>query len=272
MHFKRVSAVSILMAAATLVQPAAVQANDEPWPLVRQEIYGDKVIKETGAPFAFYAPAQAADAAVVPLDIRFPAPIAGKVQTLTLVIDRNPMPIAATFTFEEAYRQLDVGERALSTRVRIDNFSKVRAILETTDGEIYMVTKFIAGAGGCSAAASKDPDEALATMGKVQVKSNSSSVHGQTWRDGIVMLRHPNFTGMQMNAKTRNFTPARYVDKLEVRLGDKLLFAMTGGISISENPNLRFTYGVAAVADRLSVTATDTEKAQFAGDQDDSGT
>lgn len=97
-------------------------------------------------------------------------------------------------------------------------------------------------------------------------------MHGESWREGTVMIRHPNFTGMQMDAKTKNFTPARYVDKVEVRLGDKLLFAMTGGISISENPNFRFTYGTAAVVDRLSVEAKDTENAAFSGREPDGGT
>lgn len=271
--FKRLALLAIpglLAAVACAATPAT--AGEDGWPTIRSAVFGERQIKETSAPFALYAPAQAADASVVPIDVRFPAMIAGKVKALTLIIDRNPMPVAATFTFEDAYRQLDIGERTLATRVRIDSFSKVRAILETTDGELFMIAKFVAGAGGCSAPNSKDPEEALRTMGKMQVKSALSGVHDGSWRDGIVMIRHPNFTGMQMDAKTRNFTPARFVDKLEVRSGDKLLFSMTGGISISENPNLRFTYGIAAVADQLSVTAKDTENAKFSGAENDSGT
>lgn len=266
--FRHLAAIAV---AFTMLSAPIAFADTDAWPDIRQHAFGKREIKDAGTQFALYAPAQAADASVVPLDIRFPSPIAANVKALTLVIDRNPMPVAATFTFEDAYRTLDIGERTLSTRVRIDNFSKVRAIVETTDGHLLMVTKFVAGAGGCSAPASKDPDEALASMGKVQVKANASPVHGATWRDGTVMIRHPNFTGMQMDAKTRQFTPARFVDKLEVRLGDKLLFSMIGGISISENPNLRFTYGIAAVADQLSVSAKDTENAQFAGTETGDG-
>lgn len=265
---------TLLMLALSAVLSAATPAfaDTDPWHEIRQHAFGDRPVVDAGGKFALYAPAQAADAAVVPLDIRFPSTIAPKVKSLTIVIDRNPAPVAATFTFADAYRRLDIGERVLSTRVRIDNFSKVRAILETTDGELLMITKFVAGAGGCSAPASKDPDEALAAMGKVQVKSLVSAMHGSAWRDGTVMIRHPNFTGMQLDPKTRNLTPARYVDKVEVRLGDQILFTMTGGISLSENPNLRFTYGIAAVADRLSVQAQDTENASFAGGEGDSGT
>ena len=38
-----------------------------------------------------------------------------------------------------------------STRVRIDSFSHVRAVLETEDGTLHMATKFVAAAGGCGA-------------------------------------------------------------------------------------------------------------------------
>lgn len=257
---------------ATCLGTSSTSADSGPWVEIKRHAFGERTIVDAGATFALYVPAQAADAAVVPLDIRFPAAIAGKVQSLTLVIDLNPVPIAATFSFTDAYRHLDIGERALSTRVRIDNFSKVRAILETTEGQLLMISKFVTGAGGCSAPASKDPDEAIASLGAVRVKVATSQPHGTNWRDGTVMVRHPNFTGMQMDAKRGAMTPARYVDKLEVRLGDKLLFSMLGGISISENPHLRFTYGTTAVADRLSVMATDTENASFSGAEVDDGT
>jgi sulfur-oxidizing protein SoxY len=264
-------AVFALLAVIFAASIPAHGADHDPWPQIQEHAFGSRQIKDGASAFALYAPAQAADAAVVPLDIRFPSSIAGKVKGLTLVIDRNPVPIAATFAFTDVYRRLDIGERTLSTRVRVDNFSKIRAILETTDGSLLMITKFVAGAGGCSAPASKDPEEALAAMGKVHVKAATSEPHGAIWRDGTVMIRHPNFTGMQMDTKRQALTPARYVDKVDVHLGEQLLFSMLGGISISENPHLRFTYGTAAVSDRLSVKAKDTENTEFAGDQGDSG-
>jgi sulfur-oxidizing protein SoxY len=246
-------------------------AGQDPWPSIKATVFGDRAIAETTAPFALYAPAQAADAALVPVSIRLPAQTAVSAKALTLIIDRNPAPIAAAFEFGDAFRDGPaIGERVIATRVRIDSFSKLRAVLETTDGKLHMIAKFVAGAGGCSALPSKDADEALASLGKVRVKSNRSDVHDPAWREGIVMVRHPNFTGLQMNPKTGNFTPARFVDKLEIKRGGKLVVAVSGGISLSEDPNLRFIY--AAVDDApLSVSGSDNAGAKFQGAEGDPG-
>ena len=62
------------------------------------------------------------------------------------------------------------GERSISTRVRINDFSHVRAILETEDGSLHMATKFVAAAGGCGAMQAKDPDSENVDLGKMLVK------------------------------------------------------------------------------------------------------
>lgn len=256
---------------ATSAAGSARAADPDPWPSIRATVFGDRVISEATPPFALYAPAQAADAALVPISIHLPAETAKLAKSLTLVIDRNPAPIAATFEFGEAYRDgQQIGERVLATRVRVDSFSKLRGILETTDGKLHMIAKFVAGAGGCSALPSKDADEAMASLGKVRVKANRSTVHDPDWREGVVMVRHPNFTGLQMNPKTGSFTPARFVDKLEIKRGQKLLLSVSGGISLSEDPNLRIIYAAAGNA-RLTVSGSDNEGTRFGGAEGDPG-
>lgn len=268
------TASSIRLALALLVAVPTGQvmaADPDPWPSIRQSVYGDRGIDDIAPPFALYAPAQAADAALVPVSIHLPEDTAKTVKAITLVIDRNPAPIAAVFEFGDGFRDgPPVGERVLATRVRVDSFSKLRAVLETTDGKLHMIAKFVAGAGGCSALPSKDADEALANLGKVRVKANRSSVHDAAWREGVVMVRHPNFTGLQMNPKTGSFTPARFVDKLEIKRDGKLVVAVTGGISLSENPNLRFIYAATSSAP-LSVSGSDNEGTKFAGSEGDPG-
>jgi len=51
----------------------------------------------------------------------------------------------ATFKFGPAAGN---GERMLSTRVRVDAYTNVRALAEMDDGRIYMVVRFVKGAGG----------------------------------------------------------------------------------------------------------------------------
>jgi sulfur-oxidizing protein SoxY len=264
MRYASLLSLPLAVALAVSSTPAARSADD-PWADIRAGVFDNRPIADNDGTIALYAPPQAEDAAVVPIAIHLPANIANTAKSVTLIIDRNPAPVAATFRFGDAFSaSAEVGERKLMTRIRIDSFSHVRAILETADGKLHMASKFVMGAGGCSAAASKDADAALAMLGRMQVKTISDSAHGQRWREGIVMIRHPNFTGMQMDIVSRGYTPARYVNLVEVTRAGSLVLRMEGGISISEDPNIRFNYD-GADGDALEVRATDSEGASFAG-------
>jgi sulfur-oxidizing protein SoxY len=241
----------------------ALAADPDLWPGLREELFGDRPIAENDGVVALYAPENAEDAALVPISVRFPPNTSRTIVAMTLLVDRNPAPVAATFKFGDAFRNgRDVGERQLATRIRVDSFSRVRAIVETADGKLHMVTRFVAGAGGCSATPSKDMEAALAGLGKMNIKTMTEPLRGEGWRETQVMIRHPNFTGMQMDPISRGYVPARFVNDLEIRSGGTLLFRMEGGISISENPNLRFSYG-ASPSDVIEVNARDTEGASF---------
>ncbi len=216
MRLPRTLCLSLVLAFAH----TAVRAGDDPWPDIHAGVFEGRAIAENDGAVALYAPEQAEDAAIVPIAIHLPPGIANEAKAITLIIDRNPAPVAATFRFGDAFiANAAVGERKLMTRVRIDNFSKVRAILETKDGKLHMATKFVRAAGGCSAPASKDADAALASLGRVVVKTIADTAREPSWREGIVMIRHPNFTGMQMDIVSRGYTPARYVDLVEVTRG-----------------------------------------------------
>jgi sulfur-oxidizing protein SoxY len=235
---------------------ATAIAADDPWHDIRRDVYDNREVVEGDGTVTLEAPYRAEDAAVVPLTMRIPAS-AGEVKSLTLVIDKNPAPVAATFTFGEAAGK---GDRMLSTRVRIDMYSNVRAVVETADGKLHMATKFVKASGGCSAAASKDADEALANLGKMQVRTFDDPAmkdRSPPTREAQVMIRHPNYTGMQMDQLTREYTPAKFVQELEVKRGGELVFRMDAGISISENPHFRFTYAPGG-DETLKVTAKDT--------------
>ncbi|MFA5900254.1 MAG: quinoprotein dehydrogenase-associated SoxYZ-like carrier [Hyphomicrobium sp.] len=251
------------LALAALVAAGAsapVSAGDDIWQDIRRDVFDNRQVSEDGL-VTLDAPYRAEDAAVVPLTMHIPAS-AGAVKSLTLIIDKNPSPVAATFEFGEAAGK---GDRMLSTRVRIDSYSNVRAIAETADGTLHMATKFVKASGGCSAAAAKDADETLANLGKMQVRTFDSADakdHTPNMREAQVMIRHPNATGMQMDQVTRQFTPMRIVSEMDVRRDGARIFKMEGGISISENPNFRFTY-VPGSDNLIEVTAKDTEGKVF---------
>ncbi|MBY0559597.1 quinoprotein dehydrogenase-associated SoxYZ-like carrier [Hyphomicrobium sp.] len=238
-------------------------AEDDPWPEIQKALFANRPVQDDPASVQIFAPNQADDAAVVPISIKIPSKVAASAKTLTLIIDRNPVPVAANFAFGDGFRKgPDVGERTLATRVRVDAFSRVRVVLETTDGVLHMASKFVIGSGGCSAPASKEPEQALAQMGKAHLTILRDDSNGKDWREARVMIKHPNFTGMQMNKTTGHYTPARFVNAIEVKQGNTVLWSMEGGISISEDPNIRFTFATESPAD-LEFTATDTAGAKF---------
>ncbi len=144
--------LTLCLALGFVLSLTPARAGDDPWPDIHAGVFAGRAIAENDGALALYAPEQAEDAALVPIAVHLPPNIANQAKSLTLIIDRNPAPVAATFRFGDGFHAAaDIGERKLMTRVRIDAFSKVRAILETADGKLHMATKFVRGAGGCSA-------------------------------------------------------------------------------------------------------------------------
>ena len=267
MTSSRARAFAAALAAMVLAIAAPVLAAEqsEVWPGLKKDVFGDKPIAEEDGKVTLEAPYRADDAAVVPLTVRIPADIAPKIAKLTLIIDQNPAPVAAAFTFGKG---MGAGERTMETRVRIEMYSNVRAIIEEQDGTLHMTTKFVKASGGCAAPAGKDVEEAMANLGRMQIKTFAPGESGAA-AQAQVMMRHVQYTGMQMDQATRNFTPSHFVTELTVMNGEDLVFRMDGGISVSENPNFRFSY--AGGTGIIEVTAKDTDGGVFTARHDPKG-
>jgi sulfur-oxidizing protein SoxY len=231
------------------------------WPALQTDVFGTKVAQENTSVVTLEAPVRADDAALVPVTVRIPASASARVKKLTLIVDKNPAPVVAEFAYGPAAGD---GERVLSTRVRVDMYSNIRAVVETDDGALHMATKFVKAAGGCSAPALKDTDAALADAGRMIVRALGAVEEAPQLRQGQLMIKHPQYSGLQLNQATGFYIPARFVREIEVKRGTDVVFKMTGGISISEDPNFRFTY-LPGGDETLDVTATDTEGKVFTG-------
>jgi len=255
------SAAALALAALFMASgwSGAAMAEDDIWPALEKDLFGGRTVVEDTSAVVLEAPYRADDAALVPLTVRIPAVSAKSVKKLSLVIDKNPAPLVADFTFGPAAGD---GERVLETRVRVDMYSNIRAIVETDDGRLLMATKFVKAAGGCSAPALKDTDAALAEAGKMQIKLLAATEDGQ--REGQLKIRHPQYSGLQLNQATGYYIPAKFLRVIDVARGDDRVFRMEGGISLSEDPNIRFTYA-AGGDETLHVTAEDTDGRTFAG-------
>ena len=156
------------------------------------------------------APYRAEDAAIVPLTVRatLPAGDTRRVEAITIVIDKNPAPVAATFRLGAAS-----GVSSISTRVRVDMYTNVRAVAALSDGKHYMVTTFVKASGGCSAPALKTADEAKASAGQMRFRQFARTTDGPASgaREAQLMVRHPNNSGLQMDQLTRFYIPVYFV-------------------------------------------------------------
>ena len=263
---------SLAVGAAALASLFALSlpanAEEDVWPTLKQQAFGDRVIAAEDGMVVLDAPQKAEDAALVPLTVRVPPQVTQSLKSLTVFIDKNPDPRVATLIFGPAAGK--GGERSFSTRVRIDNFSYVRAVLETEDGSLHMASRFVAAAGGCGAMQAKDPDTEMVDFGKMIVKTFPPALEASPIWSGQVMIKHPNSNGMQLDINTANVIPARFVKEMVVKRGGELVFEMQSTFSISTNPNFRFTFG-RGPDNSLDVTVTDTDKTRFAAQSDPSG-
>lgn len=250
------AACAVLVATGAANAESAINplTESESWNDLRFDVVGDAEIMDGAALLTVDAPYRADDAATVPVVLTQIDP--GRAITgATVVIDENPAPVAANFTFSEAMAPLE-----FELRVRVNQYSNVRVIAETEDG-LFMTGRFVKASGGCSAPASRDPEAALASMGQMRLKMFGAEEALQMSlprREAQVMVRHPNYSGLQRDQITQLFIQAHFIDRLEVWQEDEMLFTMEGGISISENPVFRFSYADNG-APTLTVRATDTE-------------
>jgi sulfur-oxidizing protein SoxY len=241
---------------SSLASAAASEPND-PWPGLVQDIFDNRAMEDGTGVIAIEMPYRAEDAAIVPVTLRTMLPTGDirRVVAITLVIDQNPSPMAARFELGQ-----DSSVSQIATRVRVNNYTDVHAVAELSDGKLYMVKTYVKASGGCSAPAAKNADDANGKLGQIRfrqfVKSGDGPASGV--REAQIMIGHPNNSGLQMDQVTQLYVPAFFVNELQVLQDDKVILKMIGGISISEDPNIRFTY-LPNGAKRVRVEAKDTE-------------
>jgi len=253
--------------------PSSLAAEPvDPWPGLVQDIFNNRAINDGNDVLSIDMPYRAEDAAIVPVTLRSKlAPDDTRhLKTITLVIDQNPAPMAAKFELGPDARVSEI-----STRVRVNSYTNVHAVAELSDGKLYMVKTFVKASGGCSAPAAKNLEEAKNHLGQMKYRQFARADQGPTSgpRDAQIMIGHPNNSGLQMDQITHLYVPAFFVDELHVWQDNSPVLSMEGGISISEDPNIRFTY-VSNGAKTLRAEAKDTSGHVFQKqwDVDNSGT
>jgi sulfur-oxidizing protein SoxY len=272
-HRFRLLCAAGLLGAALGAPPASVAAAEpyDPWPGLVQDIFNNRPMNDGSDVIALEMPYRAEDAAIVPVTLRtkLSSDDVRRVLAITLVIDQNPAPMAAKFELGPDARVSEI-----STRVRVNSYTNVHAVAELSDGKLYMIKTFVKASGGCSAPAAKNAEEAKIRLGQMKyrefAKDDQSPTNGT--REAQIMIGHPNNSGLQRDQLTLLYIPAFFINELHLWQDNSPVLSVESGISISEDPNIRFTY-VSNGAKLFRAEAKDTAGHVFQKDWkvDDSG-
>ncbi|NBN93742.1 MAG: quinoprotein dehydrogenase-associated SoxYZ-like carrier [Betaproteobacteria bacterium] len=255
-----VGIVSLMLGTSLAIAADEPSPDTEQWAGLRQYLFANRPIADNvGDVVDLDAPFRAEDASVVPIGLKAKIDQSGGryIRKLWLVVDKNPTPVAASFELTPESGRADV-----ETRIRLEEYTWVRVIAETSDGQLHMARKYVRAAGGCSAPAGKDNEAALARLGKIKFKLEGEVETGKPTL-AQMMVSHPNNSGMQMDQVTRLFVPPQYVRHVEVAYGGKVILSADVDFSISENPNFRFYFMPKAGGSELTAKVVDSKDLTF---------
>jgi sulfur-oxidizing protein SoxY len=224
------------------------------WQALREAVFGQRPISDGTAVIQMDVPPRALDAALVPLGLTLNG--GRSIKGVYLVIDNNPSPLAGHFVFGPA-----ADPSTLKMRVRVNEYTLIHAVAETQDGKLFGVEKFVKAAGGCSAPAGSDETEALKEMGRMKVRLLGEFAAGKPMQAQL-LIRHPNFNGMQMDQITRLYTAARFIRTLDVSYGGVQVLHADSDISMSTDPAITFGF-VPKAKGSLEIKVVDSADAHF---------
>ena len=227
---------------------------------LKEWIFGDDKIKDGSHLFSLDTPYRALDAAIVPISINFyqPQTKSDYVKNLTLIVDENPSPVVSRFNFTPK-----MGNASITTRVRIDKYTYVRAVVEMNNGDKYMNANFVKAAGGCSAPSLADMDTVMARLGKMKMKFYETG-NKNSLSKAQFLISHPNFSGLQFNQLTRAEIPAHFVNYIKIEQDREIILEAYPDISLSEDPAITFYFHDSGTP--LKVTVEDSDGKNFAGE------
>lgn len=253
--------VSSLLRAAAITTAFAVTSGTAYagaiWDEIKGSVYGDKKIEDGRGIVSIEAANRPEDMRRVPIAVEAALRDGRTIKTVYFIIDENPTPVVATFHMGGQREQV-----SLKSEFRVNSQSDIRAVVEASDGKLYMVSQLVKFAGGqasCSAPPTGDPAEIAANMGKMEYQPVTAESAATTVNvRGRLTMRHPNHTGMVMDQITLLYTPMKMVSEVTVRQGDEDIFRAEGSIAFSQNPQIEFDFKRNG-AESAEVTMKDTD-------------
>ena len=219
----RLLLTSLLLFTATLF----AEASSDIWPYLQQSMFGDREIAEADAnELEITGPSRASSGSQVPVTITVDT---DRFVKIYLLIDNNPFQKAAEFELTELTQTTSI-----STRIRMEIDSHVRAVAETADGELFMSKVAIRASGGCSGYMDVHDPELTKDLGKILYKKKNN--------EHVTMIKHPMFTGLQRDLDSGGYIPEWTVKTITWQDGDQVILTATTYISISQDPYIKFNY------------------------------
>lgn len=229
-------------------------ARSERWAELQRAIFPGRTISEGAGVIELEAPTRALDAALVPFTITLPGD--RQIKSVFLVIDNNPGPLAGRFTFGAA-----ADPRTLKVRMRVNSYTDVHAVAEDAAGQLYAVQKFVKASGGCSAPAGPSDEESTRNLGQMKLKLVNEFAPGEPVQAQL-MIRHPNFNGMQMDQLTRLYAPAHFIRTMNITYDDQPVLRFESDIALSTDPVITFGFKPTRPG-KLKVEITDSKEQSF---------
>lgn len=205
------------------------------------------------------APYTAEDASIVPISVHTKVPQTADhyIKKIHIFVDKNPLPLVGVFELTP-----HSGKADLAMRIRVDDFSFVRAIAEMNTGELYMTKSFVRAKGACSAPPPASMEDSVKLLGTMKMDTIGDIEFG---KPNLMQLkiRHPNITGMApLKIGSRVIPPPHFVKELEVDFNGEVVMKALLTFGISMDPAFRF-YFVPDKAGTVTVKGIDTKNNSF---------
>ena len=239
--------------------PSAAHGDSSPeWENLRGKLFAGRRIESGGdSKVQLIVPLRAAYGASVPVKIvsKLPQGPELSVVKITVLIDKNPSPVAAVLELTR-----DVGQADFETRLRVDEYSHVRVVSELSNGELHMDSRYVKVSGGCSAPPNRDSPHLI---GKTLFKLPDGAHLNQPTTADVTVL-HPNDTGFELNNVTVMYIPPHFVRSIRISYADRPVFSAELDFSVSENPTWRFNF-VPRGEGELRAEVDDSKDGHFVG-------
>lgn len=228
--------------------------DDTRWIQIRNAVFENQKIVDGESILSIDAPERAQDPSNVPISVQFINPDI-KVEKLSIVVDQNPAPVAAEIEIDPSTPMT-----ALNTKIRVNEFSMVRAIAKASDGQTYMVARHVKATGGCSADNIEEVKAMASKAGQMELSVNDSNES----TEATLNIFHPNFTGQQLDQLTLLYIPAFFVNQIELDKEGTPIIKIKTNFSLSANPEITFDFSEKNYLDSdVKVKVTDSKNEVF---------